>query len=85
MPLLLVLVVAVAAAVVLVAASVEAVAVLVGRSIRLMVTTTDTTEIVTQPKLEEYAQPSVKRWLKHFFYMPATKRFSPSRIKMRLH
>ncbi len=40
-----------------------------------MVTTTDTTEIVTQPKLEEYAQPSFKRWLKHFFYMPATKRF----------
>ncbi|WQI99731.1 hypothetical protein Q7C11_01405, partial [Acinetobacter schindleri] len=40
-----------------------------------MVTTTDTTEIVTQPKLEEYARPSFKRWLKHFFYMPATKRF----------
>ena len=39
-----------------------------------MVTTTDTTEIVTQPKLEEHAQPSFKRWLKHFFYMPATKR-----------
>jgi uncharacterized membrane protein len=40
-----------------------------------MVTTTDTTEIVTRPKLEEYARPSFKRWLKHFFYMPATKRF----------
>ncbi|MFW2045261.1 TPM domain-containing protein [Acinetobacter variabilis] len=40
-----------------------------------MVTTTDTTDIVTQPKLEEHAQPSLKRWLKHFFYMPATKRF----------
>ena len=40
-----------------------------------MVTTTDTTDIVTQPKLEEDAQPSFKRWLKHFFYMPATKRF----------
>ena len=40
-----------------------------------MVTTTDTTEIVTRPKLEEHAQPSFKRWLKHFFYMPATKRF----------
>lgn len=40
-----------------------------------MVTTTDTTEIVTQPKLKEHAQPSFKRWLKHFFYMPATKRF----------
>ena len=41
----------------------------------LMVTTTDTTEIVTQPKLEEQAQPSFKRWLKHFFFMPATKRY----------
>ncbi|MDM1781446.1 TPM domain-containing protein [Acinetobacter indicus] len=40
-----------------------------------MVTTTDTTEIVTQPKLEQSVQPSFKRWLKHFFYMPATKRF----------
>lgn len=40
-----------------------------------MVTTTDTTDIVTQPKLEEHAQPSLKRWVKHFFYMPATKRF----------
>ena len=40
-----------------------------------MVTTTDTTDIVMQPKLEEHAQPSFKRWLKHFFYMPATKRF----------
>ena len=40
----------------------------VGRSIRLMVTTTDTTDIVTQPKLEEHAQPSLKRWLKHFLY-----------------
>lgn len=33
-----------------------------------MVTTTDTTDIVTQPKLEEHAQPSFKRWLKHFLY-----------------
>ena len=40
-----------------------------------MVTTTGTTDIVTQPKLEEHAQPSFKRWLKHFFYIPATKRF----------
>jgi len=40
-----------------------------------MVTTTDSTEIVTQPKLQEQLQPSFKRWLKHFFYMPATKRF----------
>lgn len=40
-----------------------------------MVTTTDTTEIVTQPKTEEVNQPSFKRWLKHFLYMPATKRY----------
>src|SRR5690606_832212 len=45
------------------------------RSIRLMVMTTDTTEIVTQPKLEQSVQPSFKRWLKHFFYMPATTLF----------
>lgn len=38
-----------------------------------MVTTTDTTEIVTQPKTAEVSQPSFKRWLKHFLYMPATK------------
>ena len=40
-----------------------------------MVTTTDTTEIVTQPKIEEVAQPSFKRWFKHFLYMPAAKRY----------
>ncbi|MGE8557191.1 MAG: TPM domain-containing protein [Acinetobacter sp.] len=40
-----------------------------------MVTTTETTEIVTQPKTEEVNQPSFKRWLKHFLYMPATKRY----------
>lgn len=40
-----------------------------------MVTTTDTTEIVTQPKIEEIVQPSFKRWFKHFFFMPATKRY----------
>lgn len=40
-----------------------------------MVTTTDTTEVVTQPKTEEVNQPSFKRWLKHFLYMPATKRY----------
>ena len=40
-----------------------------------MVTTTDTTEIITQPKNQELSQPSLKRWFKHFFYMPATKRF----------
>ncbi|TCB75331.1 TPM domain-containing protein [Acinetobacter sp. ANC 4177] len=40
-----------------------------------MVTKSETTEILTQPKLEEVARPSVKRWLKHFFYMPAAKRY----------
>lgn len=40
-----------------------------------MVTTTDTTEIITQPKMGIVARPSVKRWLKHFFFLPATKRF----------
>lgn len=40
-----------------------------------MVTTTETTHIVTQPKIEHVAQPSLKRWLKHFFFMPATKRY----------
>lgn len=40
-----------------------------------MVTKTDTTTIVTAPKTEEVSLPSFKRWLKHFFYMPASKRF----------
>ena len=40
-----------------------------------MVTITDTTEIITQPKMDIAARPSVKRWLKHFFYLSATKRF----------
>ena len=40
-----------------------------------MVTTTETTTIITQPKLRDSAQPSFKRWLKHFCYMPATKRY----------
>ena len=40
-----------------------------------MVTKTDTTEIITQSKLEEYAQPSLKRWFKHFFYISSAHRF----------
>ena len=40
-----------------------------------MVTTTETTNIVTQPKTEHLAQPSFQRWLKHFLFMPATKRY----------
>ncbi|WP_180172045.1 TPM domain-containing protein [Acinetobacter sp. YH12023] len=40
-----------------------------------MVTKTETTEIVTCSKTQEIQQPSFKRWLKHFFYMPAANRF----------
>ena len=40
-----------------------------------MVTKTDTTNIITQPKLQDQIQPSLKRWLKHFLYMPASKRY----------
>ena len=40
-----------------------------------MVTKTDTTEIVTTPKIKEIVQPSFKRWLKHACFMPATKRY----------
>ena len=40
-----------------------------------MVTKTDTTQIITQPKLDEKAQPSLKRWLKHAFYFSASKHF----------
>ena len=39
-----------------------------------MVIKTETTEIVTQPKTHR-AEPSLKRWLKHFFFMPAAKRY----------
>jgi hypothetical protein len=49
-----------------------------------MVTTTETTEIVTKPKLDEVVQPSFKRWLKHLLHMPASKRFLISKINMRL-
>lgn len=40
-----------------------------------MVTTTETTDIITKPKLDEIVQPSFKRWLKHLLHMPASKRF----------
>ena len=40
-----------------------------------MVTKTETTEIITQPKIQQHVQPSLKRWFKHFFYMPASKRY----------
>lgn len=40
-----------------------------------MVTKTETTAIITQAKTLQMSQPSVKRWLKHFFFMPAAKRY----------
>ena len=40
-----------------------------------MVSKTDTTEIVTEPKLQQSVVPSFARWLKHFLYMPASKRY----------
>lgn len=40
-----------------------------------MVTKTETTEIVTKPKLDDVVQPSFKRWLRHLLHMPASKRF----------
>ena len=40
-----------------------------------MVTKTDTTELVTEPNLQQRTVPSYKRWLKHFMYMPASKRY----------
>ena len=40
-----------------------------------MVTQTDTTQIITQPKLDEQVQPSLKRWLKHFFYVSSAHRY----------
>ncbi|MDR7016004.1 TPM domain-containing protein [Acinetobacter sp. 3657] len=40
-----------------------------------MVTKTDTTQIITQPKLDERVQPSLKRWFKHFLYISATHRY----------
>ena len=40
-----------------------------------MVTKTQTTEIITEPKVQQYSQPSLKRWFKHFFYLPASKRY----------
>ena len=43
-----------------------------------MVTKTDSTQIVTTPKLQEHVQPSFKRWLKHCFYFSNTQRYFKS-------
>ncbi len=40
-----------------------------------MVTKTDTTDIITQTKLDESVQPSAKRWLKHFLRFIGTSVF----------
>lgn len=40
-----------------------------------MVTKTDTTQIITQPKLDDHVQPSLKRWFKHFFYVSSAHRY----------
>lgn len=40
-----------------------------------MVTKTDTTQIITQPKLDDHVQPSLQRWLKHFFYVSSAHRY----------
>lgn len=47
-----------------------------------MVSKTDTTEIVTEPKLQQHVVPSFARWLKHFFYMPASKRYFSKQDQM---
>lgn len=47
-----------------------------------MVSKTDTTEIVTEPKLQQHVAPSFARWLKHFFYMPASKRYFSKQDQM---
>ncbi len=49
-----------------------------------MVTKTETTEIVTCPKTQEIQQPSFKRWLKHFFFMPAANRFFNKQDRMHI-
>ncbi|PKF36764.1 TPM domain-containing protein [Acinetobacter proteolyticus] len=40
-----------------------------------MVTKTDTTQIITQPKLDDQVQPSLKRWFKHFLYVSSAHRY----------
>lgn len=40
-----------------------------------MVTQSETTAIVTQPKAAAVSRPSFKRWFRHFMHMPAAKRY----------
>ncbi|KHO16592.1 hypothetical protein NT90_05110 [Acinetobacter baumannii] len=46
-----------------------------------MVTTSETTQIITQPKIEESIEPSLKRWFKHLCYFPASSRYFSKRDK----
>ncbi|WOE31077.1 MULTISPECIES: TPM domain-containing protein [unclassified Acinetobacter] len=45
-----------------------------------MVTRSDTTHILTPPKLVEFEQPSLTRWLKHFFYVSRTNKIFNSQV-----
>ena len=49
-----------------------------------MVTKTDTTQIITQPKLDEHVQPSLKRWFKHFLYISSTHRYFNKQDRMHI-
>lgn len=49
-----------------------------------MVTKTDTTQIITQPKLDEHVQPSLKRWFKHFLYISSTYRYFNKQDRMHI-
>ena len=49
-----------------------------------MVTKTDTTQIITQPKLDEHVQPSLKRWFKHFLYISSTHRYFNKQDRMQI-
>lgn len=40
-----------------------------------MVTQTEMNDLLTTVKHNEQQQPSLKRWLKHFFFLPATQRY----------
>lgn len=48
-------------------------------------TKSETTEILTQPKIVEMNQPSLKRWLKRPLYLPTTKRFLINKTSRPLH
>lgn len=49
-----------------------------------MVTKTDTTQIITQPKLDEHVQPSLKRWFKHFLYISSKHRYFNKQDRMQI-